>query len=140
MTYAPTRELNNIPAGIGEESVQQFLRDIREYPLLTAQQELELAKRCAEADEVAIRQMVHANLRLVVSLAREYAGRGVPLVDLIQEGCIGLLAAAKKYDYTKECRFATYATLWIRKASSGIWIIKVDSSAFRPTQRIKSAE
>jgi RNA polymerase primary sigma factor len=116
MTYAPTRELNNIPVGIGEESVQQFLRDIREYPLLTAQQELELAKRCAEADEVAIRQMVHANLRLVVSLAREYAGRGVPLVDLIQEGCIGLLAAAKKYDYTKECRFATYATLWIRQS------------------------
>ena len=116
MTYTPIGELNNIPAGIGEDSIQQFLRDIRSYPLLTPEEEMELAKRCADGDEDAICQMVIANLRLVVSLAREYAGRGVPLMDLIQEGCIGLLAAAKKYDYTKESRFATYATLWIRQS------------------------
>lgn len=116
MTYTPLRELNSSPVGVGEESVQQFMRDIREYPLLTAQQEMELAKRCGEGDEAAIRQMVNANLRLVVSLAREHSGRGVPLMDLVQEGCIGLLAAAKKYDYTKECRFATYASLWIRQS------------------------
>ncbi len=116
MTYLPLQELDSVPAGTGEENIGQFLRDIRAFPLLTPQQELELAKRCADGDEDAIRQLVNANLRLVVSVAREYAGRGVPLLDLIQEGCIGLLAAAKKYDYTKDCRFATYAALWIRQA------------------------
>jgi RNA polymerase primary sigma factor len=74
-----------------------------------------LARRCAEGDEEAIRQMVNANLRLVVSVAREYAGRGVPLLDLIQEGSIGLLSAAKKFDHTLEFRFSTYATKWIRQ-------------------------
>ncbi len=114
MTYTPA-ELEEVPVGTGEENIQQFLRDIRAIPLLSLQQEQELAKRCADGDEDAIRQMVNANLRLVVAVAREYAGRGVPLLDLIQEGCIGLLAAAKKYDYTLGCRFATYAALWIRQ-------------------------
>ncbi len=104
------------PVSAGEEDVLQFIHEIRQYPLLTVQQELSLAQRCAAGDEDAIRQLVNANLRLVVSVAREYAGRGVPLLDLIQEGCIGLLAAAKKYDYTRDCRFATYASLWIRQA------------------------
>lgn len=112
MTYAPMP----IPVGTGEENMGTFLREIRSIPLLTPQQELELAKRCAEGDEEAIRTLVQANLRLVVSVAKEYGGRGVSVLDLIQEGCIGLLAAAKKYDYTKECRFATYATLWIRQS------------------------
>ena len=94
----------------------QFLREIREFPLLSPEEEVALAKRCADGDEDAIRQLVSANLRLVVSIAREYAGRGVPLLDLIQEGCIGLLSAAKKYDYTRQCRFATYAALWIRQS------------------------
>ena len=115
MMYLPVLELNSAPVGTNDESIQQFMQEICAFPLLTPQQELELAKRCADGDEDAIRQMVNANLRLVVSVAREYAGRGVPLLDLIQEGCIGLLAAAKKYDYTKDCRFATYATLWIRQ-------------------------
>ena len=115
MMYLPVLELNSAPVGTTEENIQQFMQEIRAFPLLTPQQELELAKRCADGDEEAIRQMVNANLRLVVSVAREYAGRGVPLLDLIQEGCVGLLAAAKKYDYTKDCRFATYATLWIRQ-------------------------
>lgn len=106
------------PACAGEENMATFLREIRSIPLLSPQQEQALAKRCAEGDEEAIRQLVQANLRLVVSVAKEYAGRGVSVLDLIQEGCIGLLAAAKKYDYTKDCRFATYATLWIRQGIS----------------------
>ena len=103
------------PAPLGEDDVSQYLREIRRYPLLTAQEERELARRCAEGDEDAIRRMVNSNLRLVVSVAREYAGRGVPLLDLIQEGSIGLLAAARKFDYTLDFRFSTYATKWIRQ-------------------------
>lgn len=99
----------------GEEDVRQFLSEIRRYPRLTPQQERELAQRCAAGDEDAIRQMVNSNLRLVVSIAREYAGRGVALLDLIQEGSIGLLAAARKFDYTMDNRFSTYATKWIRQ-------------------------
>jgi len=104
-----------IPVSAGEEDLRPFLREIREYPRLTAQQEYDLARRCAEGDQAAIRQMVNSNLRLVVSVAREYAGRGVALLDLIQEGSIGLLAAARKFDYTMDVRFSTYATKWIRQ-------------------------
>ncbi len=98
-----------------EDDLSQLLRDIRQYPRLTAQEELALARRCAAGDEDAIRQMVVANMRLVISIAREYAGRGVPLLDLVQEGTIGLLAAARKFDYTLDFRFSTYATKWIRQ-------------------------
>ena len=100
---------------ISEDDVSQYLREIREYPRLTAQEERELAMRCADGDEEAIRRMVNCNLRLVVSVAREYAGRGVPLLDLFQEGSIGLLVAARKFDYTLDFRFSTYATKWIRQ-------------------------
>jgi len=103
----------HLPAG--EDDVRQYLQEIRRYPRLTPEEERELARRCAEGDELAIRQMVNSNLRLVVSIAREYVGRGVPMMDLVQEGSIGLLAAAKKYDYTLEYRFSTYATKWIRQ-------------------------
>ena len=104
-----------LPVSRGEEDLRPFLQEIRAFPRLTASQERELARRCAQGDESAIRQMVNANLRLVVSIAREYAGRGVPLLDLIQEGSIGLLAAARKFDYTLDYRFSTYATKWIRQ-------------------------
>ena len=99
----------------GEDDVRQFLSEIREYPRLTPEEERELARRCAEGDEEAVRRMVNSNLRLVVSIAREYAGRGVALLDLIQEGSIGLLVAARKFDYTLDFRFSTYATKWIRQ-------------------------
>lgn len=102
----------------GEDDMRQYLSEIRSYPRLTAEQERDLAKRCAEGDADAIRQMVNSNLRLVVSVAREYAGRGIPLLDLIQEGSIGLLVAAKKFDYTLDFRFSTYATKWIRQGIS----------------------
>ena len=98
-----------------QEDMQLYLQQIREFPLLTEEEEKALAKACAAGDESAIRKMVNSNLRLVVSVAREYTGRGVPLLDLCQEGSIGLLTAAKKYDYTKNTRFSTYATKWIRQ-------------------------
>ncbi len=104
-----------IPVPKDEDDIRQYLREIRQIPRLTPEEERELARRCAQGDEEAIRKMVNANLRLVVSVAREYSGRGVPLMDLIQEGSIGLLAAARKFDYTRDLRFSTYATKWIRQ-------------------------
>ncbi len=101
-----------------EDGVQQYLQEIRMFPRLTPEQEMELAQRIARSDEDAIRQMVNSNLRLVVSVAKEYARQGVPLLDLIQEGSIGLLTAAKRFDYTQQCRFSTYATKWIRQGIS----------------------
>ena len=103
---------NALPA---ENSVEQFIQDIRSYPRLTQEQERELAKACASGDTEAIKTMVASNLRLVVSIAKEYESRKVPLLDLIQEGSIGLIAAAKKFDYTRDVRFSTYATKWIRQ-------------------------
>ena len=104
-----------LPLSAGEDDMRQFLSEIRTFPRLTPEEERELARRCAQGDEEAIRQMVNSNLRLVVSIAREYGGRGVALMDLIQEGSIGLLAAARKFDYTLNFRFSTYATKWIRQ-------------------------
>lgn len=104
-----------IPVPTDEDDIRQYLREIRSYPRLTPEEERELAQRCAQGDEEAIRKMVNSNLRLVVSVAKEYTGRGVPLLDLIQEGSIGLLAAARKFDYTRDLRFSTYATKWIRQ-------------------------
>lgn len=115
MTSALLNKEENTPLSGGEDDVRQYLQEIRQFPLLSPQEERELARRCAEGDEQALRKMVNSNLRLVVSVAREYAGRGVPLLDLIQEGSIGLLAAAKKFDYTLDYRFSTYATKWIRQ-------------------------
>lgn len=97
------------------DEVGVYLQQIRQFPLLTPQQEQALARRCAEGDETALRRMVNCNLRLVVSVAKGYAGRGVPFLDLCQEGSEGLIAAAKKFDCDRELRFSTYATKWIRK-------------------------
>ncbi len=115
MTLLKDRE---IPVSHGEDEAAQYLQQIRTIPRLTREEELELAKLCAQGDKNAICKMVNANLRLVVSVAKEYAGRGVPLLDLIQEGSIGLLTAAEKFDYTRDLRFSTYATKWIRQGVS----------------------
>ncbi len=108
-------EKDNTPVSSGEDDVRRYLQEIRQFPRLTVEEERALAMRCVAGDEEAVKQMVGSNLRLVVSVAREYAGRGVPLLDLIQEGSIGLLVAAKKFDYTLDYRFSTYATKWIRQ-------------------------
>ena len=102
----------------GEDEANQYLQQIRTIPRLTPGEELELAKLCAQGDREAVKKMVTANLRLVASVAKEYAGRGVPLLDLIQEGSIGLLTAAQKFDPSRETRFSTYATKWIRQGVS----------------------
>src|SRR5918992_4552083 len=98
------------------DSLQLFLNGIGKYDLLTADQEVALAKRIERGDRAAKEQMVNANLRLVVSLAKRYQGHGVPLLDLIQDGVIGLNRAVEKFDWRKGFKFSTYATWWIRQA------------------------
>jgi RNA polymerase primary sigma factor len=98
------------------DTLQLFLKDIGRVPLLTAAQEVELAKRIERGDLAAKRSMVESNLRLVVSIAKNYRNQGLPFVDLIQEGTIGLVRAAEKFDYRKGFKFSTYATWWIRQA------------------------
>ena len=98
------------------DSVKIYLKEIGVVPLLTAQQEAEIAQRIAEGDEDAKQELINANLRLVISIAKRYVGRGMPFLDLIQEGNMGLIKAVEKFDYTKGFKFSTYATWWIRQA------------------------
>ena len=98
------------------DSVKIYLKEIGVVPLLTAQQEAEIAQRIAQGDEEAKKELINANLRLVISIAKRYVGRGMPFLDLIQEGNMGLIKAVEKFDYTKGFKFSTYATWWIRQA------------------------
>jgi len=101
---------------VSTDALQLFLKDIGRVPLLTAAQEVELAKRIERGDHAAKQKMVESNLRLVVSIAKNYRNQGLPFLDLIQEGTIGLVRAAEKFDYRKGFKFSTYATWWIRQA------------------------
>ena len=98
------------------DPVRMYLKEIGKIPLLSAEEETELAKRVSEGDENAKKRMVEANLRLVVSVAKHYLGRGMQLLDLVQEGNMGLLKAVEKFDHTKGYKFSTYATWWIRQS------------------------
>ena len=101
---------------VSTDALQLFLKDVGRVDLLTAAQEVELAKRIERGDHRAKQEMVEANLRLVVSIAKRYRNQGLPFLDLIQEGTIGLVRAAEKFDYRKGFKFSTYATWWIRQA------------------------
>jgi RNA polymerase primary sigma factor len=101
-----------------EDAFQSYLRDIRGLGLLTHAEEIDLARRAAAGDELARRKLIESNLRLVIAIARRYTSTGVPLIDLIQEGNLGLMRAAEKFDYRRGCHFGTYATWWIRQAVS----------------------
>jgi RNA polymerase primary sigma factor len=103
-------------AAMTSDTLQLFLRDVRRHPLLSATEEIELAKRIERGDLAAKERMVNSNLRLVVSLAKKYRGHELALLDLIQEGILGLIRAAEKFDWRKGYKFSTYATFWIRQA------------------------
>lgn len=107
----------SVPDGISiEDPVRMYLKEIGKVPLLTADEEVDLAKRMADGDEDAKKRLAEANLRLVVSIAKRYVGRGMLFLDLIQEGNLGLIKAVEKFDYHKGFKFSTYATWWIRQA------------------------
>ncbi len=112
-------DLDNVDLleGIGtEDPVRMYLKEIGTVPLLTADEELELAKRKTEGDEAAKERLIEANLRLVVSIAKRYTGRGMSFLDLVQEGNLGLIKGVEKFDYTKGYKLSTYATWWIRQS------------------------
>ena len=107
----------SVPEGVSvEDPVRMYLKEIGKVPLLTAEEEIELARKMEEGDEEAKKRLAEANLRLVVSIAKRYVGRGMLFLDLIQEGNLGLIKAVEKFDYRKGYKFSTYATWWIRQA------------------------
>ena len=113
-----TRSAANRQATGSEDAFQSYLRDIRPFALLTHAEEIDLAHQVAAGDDQARRKLIESNVRLVIAIARRYISTGVPLVDLIQEGNLGLMRAAEKFDYRRGCHFGTYATWWIRQAVS----------------------
>lgn len=109
-------DLTNMEGISVDDPVRMYLREIGKIPLLTYEQELDLAQRILNGEEGAKQKLTESNLRLVVSIAKKYVGRGMLLLDLIQEGNMGLIKAVEKFDYTKGYKFSTYATWWIRQA------------------------
>jgi RNA polymerase primary sigma factor len=127
------------------DSLQLFLNEAGRYPLLTAAQEVELAKRIERGDKAAKDLLVNSNLRLVVSIAKKYQGHGLTLLDLIQEGIIGLIRAAEKFDWRKGFKFSTYATWWIRQAvqrgvANKARVIRIPVHIVEREQKISRAE
>src|SRR5919107_1502653 len=113
---APTRVRGDDLATNTTDAMQLFLNEVRRHPLLTAEDEVALSKRIEQGDAEAKDRMINSNLRLVVSLAKKYQGNDLPLLDLIQEGILGLIRAAEKFDWRRGYKFSTYATFWIRQA------------------------
>ena len=115
--FSAENEDLSVPEGIAtDDPVRMYLKEIGKVPLLTAEEELEIAQRMAAGDEEARKKLSESNLRLVVSIAKRYVGRGMQFLDLIQEGNLGLIKAVEKFDYSKGYKFSTYATWWIRQA------------------------
>jgi len=114
----PAEEIDlSVPEGVAiDDPVRMYLKEIGKVPLLSAEDEVTLSKRIEKGDKDAKRQLAEANLRLVVSIAKKYVGRGMLFLDLIQEGNLGLMKAVEKFDYRKGYKFSTYATWWIRQA------------------------
>ncbi|MFA9465187.1 MAG: RNA polymerase sigma factor RpoD [Velocimicrobium sp.] len=109
-------DVSVVSAAMSDDPVKLYLKEIGGYPLLSIEQEIELAQRIEAGDEIAKQTLAESNLRLVVSIAKRYVGRGLSFLDLIQEGNLGLIKAVEKFDYTKGYKFSTYATWWIRQA------------------------
>ncbi|MGD0983508.1 MAG: sigma-70 family RNA polymerase sigma factor [Acidimicrobiales bacterium] len=116
LTAAERSRVMREPSSAGPDLMRLFLDDLGRFPLLSATEQTELAKRIEQGDEEARKQMIGSNLRLVVHWARRYQGRGVDMIDLVQEGTFGLMRAVEKFDWRKGFRFSTYATWWIRQA------------------------
>jgi RNA polymerase primary sigma factor len=112
----PTRVNHDDLSSATTDALQLFLNEIRRYPLLSAEEEVELSQRIEQGDREAKERMINSNLRLVVSIARKYQGQDLPLLDLIQEGILGLIRATEKFDWRRGYKFSTYATFWIRQA------------------------
>jgi RNA polymerase primary sigma factor len=133
-------------AGVASlEAIRLLSREVGRVPLLSAAQEVELAKRVELGDADAKRQMIEANLRLVLSIASRHVGRGLPFLDLVQEGAIGLIRAVEKFDYRHGCRFSTYATWWIRQAivralTDKSRMIRIPSHVVKRSQKLAHAE
>ena len=126
--------------GIGtEDPVRMYLKEIGTVPLLTADEELELAQRKADGDESAKERLIEANLRLVVSIAKRYTGRGMSFLDLVQEGNLGLIKGVEKFDYTKGYKLSTYATWWIRQSvTRALADLVADSNVVTPEGNVES--
>jgi RNA polymerase primary sigma factor len=140
VTYA-----NDDLAAATTDALQLFLSDVRRYPLLTAAQEVDLAKRIERGDTDAKNTMINSNLRLVVSIARRYKGHGLTLLDLIQEGILGLIRASEKFDWRRGYKFSTYATWWIRQAvergiANGSRMIRLPVYVVERERRVLRAE
>lgn len=112
----PPGKISSLETSFSLENIDIYLKDIRRYPLLTADQEISLAKKIKLGDSAAREKMIRSNLRLVVQIARSYKQRGLPLLDLIEEGNLGLIKAVEKFDHEKGFRFSTYASWWIRQS------------------------
>ena len=123
------------------EALSLYFEEIREHPILEREEEVELAQRIRDGDEEALNQLVAANLRFVVSVARRYAGHGVPLADLVTEGNIGLIRAARRFDETKGVRFISYAVWWVRQSilqalTAGSRIVRIPSGQLEESHRV----
>ena len=145
MTNSININIKDYSSSLTDDLVSIYLKEIGKVNLLTPEEEQNLAKRISEGDELARQKLTEANLRLVVSIAKRYVGRGMPLLDMIQEGNLGLMKAVEKFDYTKGYKFSTYATWWIRQGITRALddkgkTIRIPAHMSERIQKIKSSQ